>query len=102
MKIPANLVINGYEWSVEFDDDILEKREILGECDPDARTIKLSSTLKGNDLNSTFLHEVFHALVHEYSINQAIERSAEEIIVDVFSKFLIENFYVTPKRKLVE
>ena len=94
--LPKKISICNHDWTIRLIDDLTndQHEHIFGQCDYDSRTIYLDSGLKGAKRNNTFLHELFHALIHEYSIGQAnLSSDLEEVICDVFANFLVDNFY---------
>jgi Zn-dependent peptidase ImmA (M78 family) len=105
MKKLNRISICNHWWSIRYEEDIKNDNgnDCYGLCVPETRLILIDAELKGEKLKKTFLHELFHALVYEYSINQAdLSADVEEIINDVYANFLGDNFYVTPKKKLLE
>lgn len=60
----------------------------MGECCPITKTIRFDSSIKGDMLKSTILHEVGHALLFEISLGQAISIELHEIIVDNYANYL--------------
>jgi hypothetical protein len=41
-----------------------------GYCDPETQTIGLAGTQSGDSMQDTFLHEVFHAIVHVMDLKE--------------------------------
>ena len=78
------------------------KREDLGPhyhgvCSPDTSTIVIDKNDKNAILQSTFLHEIGHAIFHRVGLNQTIPSEVEEIIVENISNWITENFRLVQK-----
>lgn len=94
--LPKKITICNHEWDIKRVSDLKDDdgHPAYGLCEYELRTIYIDQDLKGVKRNTTFMHELFHAIIHEYSINQAkLSSDLEEVICDVFSNFLIDNFY---------
>jgi hypothetical protein len=50
--------------------------------------------LRGRSYQETLLHELFHACFHECSLTQGIPHELEEVIVDLLSRVVVENFTI--------
>lgn len=75
----------------------LNKKGLDGECDTETHQILVDSKLKGDSYKEAVLHELFHAVIHECSINQAISHDLEEVIVDTLSRSVVKNFSIRHK-----
>lgn len=65
----------------------------------DTDSITIDSSLKGEQLTATLLHEMGHALFRRAGLEQSkIPTCLEEIIVEQFATVVIENFKLTPKK----
>ena len=42
----------------------------VGFCDPESQTIGLAGTQSDDSMQDTFLHEVFHAIVHVMDLKE--------------------------------
>lgn len=72
--------------------EINEHLGYAGFYDPESKTIALSSKLKGDDLTSTFTHEVIHAIADRLGWRQWLTREMEEMLCEQISVALAENF----------
>ena len=68
-----------------------------GYYEPGKNKITICSSLKGSEKIHTLLHEVFHAVIFRSSLYQVITPDIQEIVVDVFSTVLVENFDIKCK-----
>lgn len=56
--IPSRVYIDGMEWNVVMCDGLSD----MGQCDPGNLEIRISTRIKTDMQESTFWHEVIHAL----------------------------------------
>ena len=70
----------------------LKEAGIMGKCIFAKKMIALDASLKDYDLEHTLLHELGHALIYRSSIYQSLPHEIEEILVDIFGTFLLDNF----------
>lgn len=61
--------------------------------------IVIDPALSGEAYNITLLHEMIHAILDRCSVTHEIDSSIEEIISDIVSKCIIENFDIKPKKR---
>lgn len=61
----------------------------VGLCDPSAKEILLESSLKGEELTRTVLHELRHAAQHEFGISQFLDQQAAEMDAETFATFVV-------------
>jgi len=93
MKKYNNVVINvlGEKWKIQRLAG-LKENGIMGKCIFKDRLIVIDSTLTGHDLEHTLIHELGHALIYRSSIYQSLPHEIEEILVDIYGTFLLDNF----------
>ncbi len=61
--------------------------------------IEIEKNQKGDKLDLTVLHELFHAAFDRSGLNQCnISHDAQELICEQFSKAVVENFKITPRK----
>jgi hypothetical protein len=91
--IPKKLNIKGTEYKVILK-ELVESSfgTAQGCCDTHKKVITIHNGLELEQLLITLLHEVGHAIFEEVSINNAVGREAEEIIVDNFATEFIKHF----------
>lgn len=93
MKKYNNITINvlGEAWKIKRIEG-LKEAGIMGKCVFKDRMIALDASLKGHDLEHTLIHELGHALIYRSSIYQSLPHEIEEILVDIYGTFLLDNF----------
>jgi len=68
--------------------------ENMGEIDFTKREIYLSKEIKSQeDLYSTLLHEMMHAILHEAGLTQIISGDNQELIVENISTAIYQEFF---------
>lgn len=92
MKLPRSIVIKGQRWRVcqrkeLFDDD---GDSCEGLCDYSEKKIFIKRGLKAEEKALTFVHEVFHAAMHELHIDLGHEMN--ESVTDGVTSILNEHF----------
>jgi len=92
MKKPEIVDVFGMLVPIEYKDHLIEEQEAEGTYCEKTRTITIDSSLEGRDFIRTFLHELGHAMSHRLGINQGIEKSTEEIVVENYATLLDETF----------
>lgn len=96
MKLPKHLYVFGEKYTLKQIEG-LSAHGIAGQCHKVNKTIIVDSKLKGAELQETILHELFHAVVSEVSIDQTLSHELEEVIVDTFAKAVCKNFNIRSK-----
>ena len=61
------------------------------------KMIIISKSVAPENFNRVLLHEFFHSVIDRCSLNQVISYPSEEVLVDMFTKCLLENFDIKPK-----
>jgi len=93
MKIPKKINIFGKVHKVQITELHSNGIPVRGLFNPNNYHIYLAENQDDTEMFHTFLHECFHAVVNRVSINQSgLPPELEEVIVDSFSTFLVENF----------
>jgi len=82
--------ILGQDYQVSMDE--LEKNGAHGLCVPQKSLILLDKSLRGTDLQQTFLHECFHAVMCRTGARQSLSVELEEVIVDSIATFLTDHY----------
>jgi hypothetical protein len=64
MKIPDEITIGGFKFKIQMVDELFddEDGELMGTCDYNNLTIKILSTLKKPQRESTYIHELLEAI----------------------------------------
>ena len=96
MKLLKQTTIKGKVWTIQkvkklVDDDGLPCCGLT--LWPD-RKILIDSSLRGVELQQTFLHEYIHACIFELHIVQ-ISEDVEDILSDGLASILVDNFRLT-------
>jgi hypothetical protein len=103
MKIPSSLNIKGADWKIVLKERLFDEGdEIRGLCDFEEKTIYISvqghKTTKS--MHATFLHELFHAVLFENALDQTdLDRNLHEIIVESLSRFMLDTFSLSLKKR---
>lgn len=95
MKIYDSVVVFGQEGKVEFSDNVPDDRNAEYHCG----TISIHPECPRRELARVFLHEFLHMVCDRTSVSQAIDLPTEEMICDLFSKAITENFYLRFKTR---
>ena len=90
MNIPATFQLLGRTWTVTQDSQETKHKHLMGECQNNRNTIKLTKGLEGEDfpqdeVEQTFFHELTHAVLFTMGKNKLNE---DEKFVDVFAGLL--------------
>lgn len=90
MKLYDSITVFGQEVKIEFSDLVSDDHNanyVDGK-------ILIHPKCPKKELDRVFLHEVLHSVCDRTSISQAISKDTEEMIVDLMSKAITENFYL--------
>ncbi len=87
----VNINVLGEKWKIKRVAG-LKENGIMGKCIFREKLIAIDSTLTGYDLEHTLIHELGHALIYRSSIYQSLPHEIEEILVDIYGTFLLDNF----------
>lgn len=66
---------------------------------PNNKLIVINKDVDPENLNRVIIHEFFHSVIDRCSLNQVVQYPSEEVLVDMFTKALLENFEVKIKLK---
>lgn len=100
MNIPDIVRINGVDYTVQITPDTLihDGNECVGIVDYNFHIIKINSKLTDQqDKERTFLHELFHAIIDERSLDIEAKEINEEIVVEELAKGLYQVIRDNPK-----
>lgn len=98
IKIPSKFIIKGKTWQVKYKKNLkADGYDCDGVCDYGTRTITLKRGLSKDGKKATFLHELFHVIVHEAHINHGTKFGSglEEVLADAFVDCLSTLFKVS-------
>jgi len=101
VKIPKSINVYGKVWTVSYKWNLKTDEGVLadGLCDKQKKIMWIDRATKPAERSSIFLHELFHAILHELKVGQTdLNREVEEIIVTGIEEFLMENFTIRLKR----
>lgn len=91
-------IVFGKDIVVEKKKGLLAKEQ-LGEYKLDEKKIVIDSTLKGEELIYTYLHELIHATADRLGWhNTSLTHDFEEILADNIPRMILENFEVKCKK----
>lgn len=96
MKKPKSFNVFGQEIKVRYVKNLIEDDEINGDYCQREKSIRIDSSLIGQALLSTMIHETIHAIFDRIGINQGVDSGVEEIIADSVAICLIENYHIEP------
>lgn len=92
MKLYESVLVFGQEIKVEYSDLVPETDN--ANYDSENCAILIHPRCPKKELSRIFIHEFLHSVCHRTSISQGISADAEEMIVDLMSKALTENFFI--------
>lgn len=70
----------------------------LGFYESENRFIGIDSSLRGDKLEATMVHELFHAMFHRLYLSQQIPPELEEVIIENLVVVLFDNYKVSPRK----
>lgn len=85
MKLPEKVLIDDVEYTVssassdELQKEILSSDNIIGACNYNNQTIKISDSINEGNVKVTLLHEIIHAILSERGLN---DQCSDEMLVD--------------------
>ena len=83
MKIPKEIKIAGHRYRVKSKNGSWgNDAKLRGNCDCNKLEIKVDSTMPNSRKTETLLHEIGHAIYHEYNIH---DDDKEERIITAFA-----------------
>lgn len=98
MKIPKKITIKGKTWKVKILSKVIDDdgNLVYGLCDYTTRTISIEKGLRKKLESEVFLHEFFHACLHELEI--PLSRKKDEDICEGLGALTNEAFSWTVKK----
>lgn len=102
MKLPKYRTILGKKWKIRFKWNLRcdDGHKVDGLCDFKNRYIWLDRLLPKDERFQVFLHEEFHAVLHELCFNQLEASSdAQEIVCEGLSRWMVETYDIKFKKK---
>lgn len=94
MILPKSVIIFGQKVKVEYaalDDNTAGLSYSKG-------LIQINKKLPKNIVDQVFLHEFFHSAISRCSLDQRISLDLEEVLVEILSKAITENFKLTARK----
>ena len=85
MKLPEKVLIDDAVYTVssaspyELQKQMLSPDNIIGACNYNNQTIKISDSINEGHIKVTLLHEIIHAILSERGLN---EQCCDEMLVD--------------------
>jgi hypothetical protein len=77
---------------------LAELNGIVGFYDKNNSLIVLDSELVGYEYWSTMMHEVMHGIIDRSGINQVVDPQLEEVLCEIVSMVLVDNFSLKIKK----
>ena len=93
---PTSTMILGYEFEIQYVDDMPDSQ--YGEMTGWDRVIKINGRLKGDELESTILHEICHAILFITGWSEKLGDDEEEGLVRALEHGL-SNIYKMKRTK---
>ena len=88
MKLPEKVLIDDVEYTVstassdELQKELLSPDNIIGACNCNNLTIKVSDSINEGNVKVTLLHEIIHAILSERGLN---DQCGDEMLVDTMA-----------------
>lgn len=95
MKLYDKVIIFGQDVDVSYSDKVIDTHNANY---IDGKTL-IHPKCPNKELARVFMHEFLHAVCARTSISQGVSEDAEEMIVDLMSKALTENFHIRFKER---
>lgn len=86
MKIPKSIDVFGTKYKIKF----VETELFAGLCDSGKRTIFINANQSKEQILSTYLHEIFHAMQFTLGMHNAISREMMEMIAENSAVMVME------------
>lgn len=90
MRLPKYFVIYGQKVKVEY----AELENTVGGLSYSSGLIQINKHLPKEHVPQVLLHEFFHSVISRTSLDQRLSLDVEEMIVELLSKAVVENFDV--------
>lgn len=95
MKVPKHFNIFGKKIKIKKVD---LGAQYLGMYYPGKNLININSSITDeSELDHTLIHEFIHSVIDRCSLNQVVTYPSEEVLVDMITKALLENFQIKSK-----
>lgn len=90
MNIPKTIKVGGVTYTVDYVDHLLmDTTEVFGICDIRESTIHLLSSLRPQQMEITFIHELIHAILNHCDLDQ--DEHAVEILAQALYMVIEDN-----------
>lgn len=98
MKI-KNLKVFGVKIPIKEEKTLLSERGLAAYYHVDKKYIAIDPSIKGIERDQTILHELFHSMFFRLGFEQVrISNDVHELLAENFTRVLIENFKIIPKK----
>ena len=98
MKI-KHLKVFGVTVPVKEEKGLLAERGLAAYYHVEKKYIAIDPSIKGEERDATLLHELFHSMFFRLGFEQVrMSHDAHELLAENFSRILVENFRITPKK----
>lgn len=88
-KLPSSVEVGGVDYRLSFyGEEDHRTHNTYGMCDKVHKVIALSPLMREEQAATTVLHEVLHAIVEEYGMDEVVPEGLEEYIVKVMANGL--------------
>ena len=90
--LKRSLFIKDKQWKIKVQDQVFDENnhECFGLCDYYRRTITIAKNQTDRELVDSLLHEILHALFHEYDIEMSAKK--DEKVVRELTKLILHCF----------
>lgn len=92
MIIPDKIKIGGFAVSVEFEENLANDRNNIGEYHPRAQTIKIDKMCSKQQREETFIHEILEAITSIYRIE--LDHKDLSILATVLHQVVKDNSFL--------
>lgn len=90
-RYPKELLIGDETYSIKFVSKVDKGScDVVGNCNPTTRRIRIKNDLSAADTFYTFIHEVLHAMEFEYEVD--IKHSHIYMLEKAISDLFLQNF----------
>ena len=81
------IIINSISYKIVFDEHMLDREEIRGDCDFNRQKIRIASQLDTKTKKNTILHEVLHAILEETGLKETFDwdETREHLIINILT-----------------
>jgi len=88
-----SIIIKNKKWKIRLKSRIVfEGYECNGLCTFKKRTIDIKKGLTDSKYTSVLIHELVHAIIFEYGLDDAMEISLEEVLCDAIESEFMKLF----------